>query len=205
MDRSLTVVLPIHNAERTLRRDVRAVLDAAADLSPKIEVLVVDNASTDDSYEAASELAVEFPQVRVLRRPQRAGLGEALGRIRRGLDADTVIVHDGASPIEAAQLREVWSQQLELVGRDEGVSFADLRRPAATQKAMEAAHRRLATARPATLVAVEDDADDAGVIERRDAASRPEPARATGVGKIPQLPAMRPGVLGALSDFARGE
>lgn len=206
MDKSLSVVLPVHNAERTLRRDVAAVLEAAAELTSAVEVLVVDDGSTDDTFETASELAVTFPQVRVIRHSQRGGLTEALARVRAGLESDIVIVHDGASRIDAEQLRRVWTQQQTLGALEAnraGVSFADLRQPAATQAALESAHRRLLGFQriaPAATTTTDDEP-----LERRDVASNPAPAGKGGVGAIPPLPAMRQGVINALSDFAFGE
>ena len=82
MDSSLTVVLPINNAERTLRRDVVDVLEAAAELTALFEVLIVDDGSTDDSYDVAVELAMAYRQVRVMRRSRRKGLTESLREIQ---------------------------------------------------------------------------------------------------------------------------
>ena len=211
MQPSLTVVLPIHIAERTLRRDVVDVLEAAAELTPRVEVLVVDDASTDDSYEAASELARAYRQVRVLRRTRKQELSETLRQVRSAVESDVVIVHDGASRVNPQQLRLIWRQQQVLgavraaVTRKDGVSFADLRRPSITQPAMEAAHRRLMGFQPADgagAAAVDPSIGPDDESLRRDGASKPAPA-ARGVGAIPRLP--RSGVLGSLTDFALGE
>lgn len=215
MEPSLTVVLPVHNAERTLRRDVVDVLDAAAELTSNVEVLVVDDASTDDSFETASELSHEFRQVRVLRRAGRRDLTETLRAVRASIRSDVVIVHDGSSRVNPDQLRLIWRQQQVLgavraaqpgVG---GVSFADLRRPSMTQPAMEAAHRRLwgfqrmapgADAPAAAPIAAKAPAAEDN--RRTDDAESPTPSR-RGVGAIPPLP--RPNVLGSIADFAMGE
>lgn len=209
MDKSLTIVLPLHNAERTLPGDVRSVLEVAAELTPRVEILLLDNGSDDDTFESAAELATRYPQVRVVHRPRRDGLADALRQIRSGIASDVVIVHDGSSRIHAEQLRGVWLQQQALAGAAPdraGVSFADLRRPAATQPIMERVHRRLMGFRGmAPDRGASAPAD--GVIERLDAPTAGEPTAParSGVGAIPPLPAMRPGVFGALSDFARGE
>ena len=52
---------------------------------PRMKVLVVDDGSTDDSFETATELSIEYPQVRVLRRTGQGGLAEALRQIRAAL------------------------------------------------------------------------------------------------------------------------
>lgn len=212
MQSSLTVVLPVHNAERTLRRDVLDVLDAAAELTPDVEILVVDDASTDDSFETASEISRQYRQVRVLRRSRRQSLQETLRDVRASIRSDVVIVHDGSSRVNSDQLRLIWRQQQVLgavrdaQGGPEGVSFADLRRPSMTQPAMEAAHRRLwgfqrVVGEPAPAAAA---AESASLDEnmRADEASQPRPAK-RGMGVIPSLP--RTNVLGTITDFALGE
>ncbi|MEQ8847207.1 glycosyltransferase [Botrimarina sp.] len=215
MEPSLTVVLPVQNAERTLRRDVGDVLEAAAELTPRVEVLVVDDASTDDSFETASELANEFRQVRVVRRARSSSLNQTLREIRSSIRSDVVIVHDGSSRVNPDQLRLIWRQQQVLRAvRDSqpaagGVSFADLRRPSITQPAMEAAHRRLwgfqrmADTAPAADSAAAAAAALADDNRRRDEAESPAPAARRGVGVVPPLP--RPNVLGSIADFALGE
>lgn len=215
MTPSLTVVLPIHNAERSLRRDLLDVLEAAAELTKDVEVLVVDDASTDDSFETASEMSRQFRQVRVLRRSRRQSLTDTLREVRASIRSDVVIVHDGSSRVNPNQLRLIWRQQQVLGalrsaqgGRD-GVSFADLRRPSMTQPAMEAAHRRLwgfqrvENSEPASPAAAPTAAAAAIDANRRaDDASTPRPAK-RGVGIIPPLP--RANVLGSITNFALGE
>jgi glycosyltransferase involved in cell wall biosynthesis len=207
VDKSLCVILPIHNAERTLLRDVSEVLDAAGELTSRVEVLIVDDGSHDDSFDVASELASRYPQVRVVRRATAGGLGEAIREVRGRVAADVVVVHDGASRVNAEQLRLLWRQQ-EVLGalRDDsasgrGVSFADLRRPALTQPALENAHRRLMGFQRQSVVPPAEVSIDAS--PRRDQASKPEPTQKKGVGVIPPLP--RPNLFGAITDFARGE
>ena len=212
MDPSLTVVLPIHNAERTLRRDVAEVLEAAAELTSRVELLILDDASRDDSFEVATELATTFPQVRVLRRSSRHALQQTLGEVRASIKSDVVIVHDGASRVNAEQLRLIWRQQQVLGAvrddrsRRDGVSFADLRRPSITQPAMEAAHRRLMGFQPIGGEAAEaasqpDSAIDAN--RRRDEAGEAASRGKRGIGAIPATP--RHGVFGSIADFALGE
>lgn len=207
MSPSLTVVLPIHNAERTLRTDVSDVLEAASELTDSVRVLIVDDASTDDSFETASELSLDYPQVSVIRRSRRQALPQTLSEIRATVESDIVIVHDGSSRVNPDQLRLIWRQQQVLGAvRDAqdtrgGVSFADLRRPSLTQPAMEAAHRRLWGFQQMAAPAEEEAPAVDGNL-RKDIASNPQRAK-RGVGAIPSLPTAN--VLGSITNFALGE
>lgn len=196
MDTSLTIVLPIHNAESQLRRNVERVLEVAAELTPRFELLIVDDGSTDDSFEIASEIAAEFPQVSVVRSGSRQGLGGTLRDVKRRASGRVVIVHDGVSTINANELRTLY------MGADEDVSIEDLRRPAATHAAMVAAHSRLRG-----FQVIEADPAEANALTppaRKQSGPRPAASQPQqGVGQIPPLP--KPNFLGAMGDFALGE
>lgn len=210
---SLTVVLPVHNGERTLRQDVADVLEAASELTQQVEVLIVDDASKDDTFETAAELTRNYRQVRVIRRGRRQDLADTLSEVRSSIDSDVVIVHDGSSRVNSEQLRLIWRQQQVLGAvRDagtgsEGVSFADLRRPSITQPAMEVAHRRLWGFQRVAAAAAATDAAPEPAAEPSDNRRTDEPAQAgrakRGVGVIPSLP--RQNVMGSITDFALGE
>ncbi len=81
----LSLVIPCYNEEKTLGVIVDEVLKiASSDLA--LEILVVDDASTDGSVAAAERLAAAHPQVRVLRHERNTGKGAAL---RTGFESAT--------------------------------------------------------------------------------------------------------------------
>lgn len=71
MIQSLSIVLPVLNAERALSRWVAEGIGVAADLTNRFELLVLDEGSDDDTFEAAAELARTYPQVQAIRAPLR--------------------------------------------------------------------------------------------------------------------------------------
>ncbi|MEL6520625.1 MAG: glycosyltransferase family 2 protein [Pseudomonadota bacterium] len=75
------VIIPAWNAEASLRR---AVESALAQREVSVEVIVVDDASTDGTLSLAQEMAAEEPRLRVLDQP--LNLGPAAAR-NRGLAA----------------------------------------------------------------------------------------------------------------------
>ncbi len=105
MDQPLTIVLPVHNCERQLRSSVLDILDLTSSVSCELNVVVVDDGSTDETFETACELARQYPQMTVFRQPVRQGLGAALEMVRNRMAVEMVIVHDGVSAIDAAQLQ----------------------------------------------------------------------------------------------------
>ena len=79
--RPLGVIVPAYNEERTIGR----VLDRVLLQSCVGQVVVVDDASTDGTFAAATEFQ-DDPRVTILRHPRNQGKGTA---IRTGLDAVT--------------------------------------------------------------------------------------------------------------------
>ena len=94
MQRSLTVLLPVKDAQATLNDSVHDVLDLVADSIDRFEILIVDDGSTDATCEVAHELTRHYPQVRFVRH------GLPLGReaaIRTGLSrsqGEVVVMRD---------------------------------------------------------------------------------------------------------------
>jgi hypothetical protein len=72
-----SVVVPAYNAEAYVGR---ALASALAQTEPDIEVLVVDDASTDRTAEIVAAIAAADPRVRLLRAPVNAGPGAARNR-----------------------------------------------------------------------------------------------------------------------------
>ncbi len=111
MAESLSVVLPVYNAESILVSRVEEVLDTIAELTSEIELLIVDDGSTDQTEEAALELARRFPQIRYVRQPRRQGIMLAAKTGIQTTDGDTVMIHDIESPLSSVALQELWSMR----------------------------------------------------------------------------------------------
>jgi glycosyltransferase involved in cell wall biosynthesis len=86
----LTVVMPCFNEQATIRQIVGAVLRQPFD----IELIIVDDGSSDDTRSILDSLQKEHEQVRVLLQPDNAGKGAALRRGFEQATGDIVLVQD---------------------------------------------------------------------------------------------------------------
>jgi glycosyltransferase involved in cell wall biosynthesis len=89
-----SVVIPCRNAERTVADSVRSALDQT---EPPLEVLVVDDASTDASAEAARSAGARVIENRSRRNAggaRNAGIAAARGDVFAFLDADAIAPRD---------------------------------------------------------------------------------------------------------------
>jgi dolichol-phosphate mannosyltransferase len=92
----LSVVAPAYNEADNLPRLVEETVSALASLPKKWELLIVNDASTDNSLSLLGQLKPKYPQLRVLSLQQRsgqtaaleAGLRQARGAFIAMLDAD---------------------------------------------------------------------------------------------------------------------
>jgi hypothetical protein len=104
LNSAVTIVLPVHNAQRTLRSSLLGLMELAETTGRRLQVAVVDDGSTDATYEIACELASEFPQLHVFRQPYQRGLGAALEQVRSRLGIADVVAHNGVGEIDHQEL-----------------------------------------------------------------------------------------------------
>jgi hypothetical protein len=214
LNKSLTIVLPVYNNESLLAPCVTQMLDLASDLTSRFSIMIVDDGSTDDTSSVAQELASQYPQVMVHRQRHRSGLGPIISLVRRRVNSDVVIVHDGVTPIDPVQVRRLWRQNdaqssPAKLGSNRDRNINDLTSVRATHNAMALVHGRVMgfhVLEPLTDQKATDEksspAPTAPPATNRPVA-KPRPSDRTGVGQIPPLP--RPNFLSALAQFTLGE
>ena len=86
----LSVVMPVYNEQATLRQVVARVLAVPLE----IELICVDDGSSDGSREILSTLQAAHPQIRVLFQPRNIGKGAALRRGIQEATGDYIIIQD---------------------------------------------------------------------------------------------------------------
>lgn len=86
----LSVVMPVYNERATLRCVIERVLSVGLD----IELLCVDDGSTDGSRQILAELQNQRPEVRVFLQPRNMGKGAALRRGIQEASGDYLIIQD---------------------------------------------------------------------------------------------------------------
>lgn len=85
------VVIPTYNERENIEELVPRVLD----MDPRLEVLIVDDASPDGTGEIADRLAATVPRVHVLHRSGKLGLGSAYrAGFRYALERDYELVFE---------------------------------------------------------------------------------------------------------------
>jgi glycosyltransferase involved in cell wall biosynthesis len=95
----LSVVMPVYNEQATLREVIARVLAVSLD----IELICVDDGSTDASRDILAQLQSTHPEVRVLLQPHNMGKGAALRRGIQESTGDFVVIQDADLEYDPAE------------------------------------------------------------------------------------------------------
>lgn len=107
----ISVIIPVYNAEKYLRRCYRSLLRQTFQ---EFEILFVDDSSTDRSVEILTRIAAEDSRVQLIRNRENLGLGpardrgvkEARGEYILFLDADDYLTDDALETLCDAVLQD---------------------------------------------------------------------------------------------------
>ena len=105
IDMKYSIIVPVFNREKTIRTCLEGLLDTSFS---DFEIIVVDDGSSDDSYEASLAVANNHSNVRVIKRQENKGLSaarnvgmdNARGEYLIFIDSDDTFVKDALSDID---------------------------------------------------------------------------------------------------------
>jgi glycosyltransferase involved in cell wall biosynthesis len=106
-DYTFSIVVPLFNEEENVYPLVDSILTAVRDHSGFLEIVLVNDGSTDRTTEVAQDCAMTFGKIRLIGHDSNKGLGAA---IRTGLNAsegDFVLYTDADLPFDFAAIPEL--------------------------------------------------------------------------------------------------
>lgn len=108
MHPALSALMPLRNVQGSLETKVLEWLEVLTELTPRTEIIVVDDASSDATIEVALELMTQYPQLRVVRhatpRGWHASLVAAMDRSR----GDILFFPDANCALGLNELPRLW-------------------------------------------------------------------------------------------------
>jgi dolichol-phosphate mannosyltransferase len=91
----ISIVIPVHNEQESLAILVREIADVARQIPVDLEVVVVDDGSTDGSWTVITELAREYRWVQGIRLRRNFGKAAALSAGFHGAQGEFILSMDG--------------------------------------------------------------------------------------------------------------
>jgi len=106
---TLSIVIPTANRQDQIAARVETLIDHVSDLCDRLQIVIVDDASTDATPEILEELQRIYPQVETVRSSSRRGpkfaaeigLNKAIGTF--------VFIHDSYDSIDIQAMQQLWS------------------------------------------------------------------------------------------------
>src|SRR5262245_14358443 len=106
----LSVFFPAYNDSGTIASMVIRAVQAASELTPDYEVIVVNDGSQDATPEIIDEQARTYPRVRAVHHPRNRGYGGALQTGFRSATKDLIFYTDGDAQYDPAEMADLWSK-----------------------------------------------------------------------------------------------
>jgi glycosyltransferase involved in cell wall biosynthesis len=106
----LSVFFPAYNDSGTIASMVIRAVQAASELTPDYEVIVVNDGSRDATPDILDELARTYPCVRVIHHPKNRGYGGALQTGFRSATKELIFYTDGDAQYDPAELAALWER-----------------------------------------------------------------------------------------------
>ncbi len=102
----LSVIVPCFNEEKTLEKCIERVLEIE-DETLSLEIIIVDDCSTDQSYSIAQKLENKYHEIVILKHEKNSGKGAALRTGFQKATGDFVCVQDADLEYNPMELRKL--------------------------------------------------------------------------------------------------
>ena len=102
----LSVVIPCYNEERTLSDCIDKVI-AIQDAQLHLEIIIVDDCSSDNSFAVAKSLARKYDEIKVFKHDINQGKGAALRTGFKHARGEFVVIQDADNEYDSMDIRRL--------------------------------------------------------------------------------------------------
>jgi len=108
VERSLSVLLPVYNAQSSLATTVQEVIDVVSELTARFELVIIDDGSDDATSEVAYELTQHYPQVGAVFHGHKMGYKAAISSGFQRSNGEIIFLCDETSGQTLDATAKLW-------------------------------------------------------------------------------------------------
>ena len=99
----VSILIPVYNERTVVERSLSLVLSAPLPENMDRELIIVDDCSSDGTYDILQRLARDFPEIRLYRHPKNAGKGAAVRTAIENATGDFALIQDADLEYDPAE------------------------------------------------------------------------------------------------------
>lgn len=100
----ISVIMPAFNEAEVIKKNVLETINTFKSFGDDFEIIIIDDGSSDNTWQEINDLANKYPQVKVTRNMQNYGKGRALKKGFRQASGDYVVFLDSDIDLHPAQI-----------------------------------------------------------------------------------------------------
>lgn len=108
MQESLSIIVPVRDRQSTIEARTESLLELVSELSRNIQMILVDDHSSDATPEVLDDLRRRFPQVEVMRNRRTLGPSQSAELALPRARGDFIFLHPSYDPVDFGELVQLW-------------------------------------------------------------------------------------------------
>ncbi len=108
MRESISIIFPVRDRQSQIRPRIEGLLELLCDMSPDVQLIVVDDQSSDATPEVLDDLRRAYPQVNVVRNATAVGPAQAVESVICLARGDFIFLHQSYEPIDFEEIVQLW-------------------------------------------------------------------------------------------------
>lgn len=108
MQESLSIIVPVRDRQSNIADRTESLLERMSELSRTIQLILVDDFSSDATPEVLDDLRRKYPQVAVVRNRQTLGPAQSAEHALYRATGDFIFLHPSYEPVDFSELLQLW-------------------------------------------------------------------------------------------------
>jgi glycosyltransferase involved in cell wall biosynthesis len=105
---SLSIIFPVKDRQSEIQRRIERLLELLCELSRDVQLIAVDDESTDATPEILDELRRQYPQLDVVRKQASVGPVQASESVLHRARGEFIFLHQSYDEIDIEEILHLW-------------------------------------------------------------------------------------------------